>query len=107
MPEITAKDFTELEVHTVDFLESVDPAKVAITSRLDVELVEKGLVTVGYSQDEAEELTAAGLRLLVEQQPDAPVEFDEEDLLCFALRKRPAPFGRPRRHGRNGPPKRS
>ncbi len=100
VPEVTAEDFASLEVHTVNSGEQVNPAQVARAPhpKLDVELVERALVTIGYSKEDALEMTAAGLRLLVEQQPDAPVEFDEEDLLCFATRKKPAPYQRPRRH---------
>ena len=100
VPEVTAEDFASLEVHTVDSRERMNPGHVARVPHpnLDVELVEKALLTLGYSKEDSLEMTAAGLRLLMEQQPDAPVEFDEEDLLCFATRKKPAPYGRPRRH---------
>ncbi len=100
VPEVKADDFASLEVHTVDSGERMNPGHVATAphANLDVELVEKALVTIGYSKEDSLEMTAAGLRLLVKQQPDAPVEFDEEDLLCFATRKKPAPYQRPRRH---------
>ncbi len=100
VPEVKAEDFASLEVHTVDSAERMNPGQVTRMPHLnlDVELVEKALVTLGYSKEDSLEMTAAGLRLLVEQQPEAPVEFDEEDLLCFATRKKPAPYNRPRRH---------
>ncbi len=106
VPEVKAEDFASLEVHTVDSGEGMNPGQVTRMPHLnlDVELVEKALVTLGYSKEDSLTMTAAGLRLLVEQQPDAPVEFDEEDLLCFATRKKPAPYTRPRRHRPQRPP---
>ena len=77
---------------------------VQLAIDLDIHLVESALVHIGESAEAAENLVAAGLVLFREQQPTAPVEFDEEDLLAFALQKKPAPFDRARRHGRNGRP---